>query len=322
MGLRRKVALEVISQFACSMAACLMAGLPPKKSLEVSAGKASCRVLERAASLAARAVDQGRTISEGFEANRRRLPAFVLPVIQAGEMGGRQIEAYQLVHEHCERLKPALTLLRQAWLYPLICIVSGWVIRTGIFLYFGMNHAALIFVRETFLASALFAGLCWGLLQAPFIRNGLDWFLLQIPFVRTTQIRVDLMLFFAVFRLAYEAGGLSVLPMFDLALQAVRNQAIHKDLLTARRVLEENGAFEDAFAEPETIEDQLKGLITAGAVSGHLGTSLGQIVKYETAALEISLDLFNRIVQRLVGLTVAFSIVETLLVCLFYSPRS
>jgi type II secretory pathway component PulF len=143
--------------------------------------------------------------------------------------------------------------------------------------------------------------------------------LLQIPFVRKVQIRLAMALFFATFRLAYEAGGLAVLTIFDLALQTVGNLAIRKDLLSARAVLEENGAFEDAFNEPVLIEDELKSSIAAGALSGHLGTSLGQIVKVETAALELSLERFNRIFQRLIAFGVTLSIVGTLLLCLSYS---
>jgi type II secretory pathway component PulF len=230
------------------------------------------------------------------------------------------VEAFELIHAHCERLKPSLELVRNTWLYPLICILAGWVIRLGIFLYFGLSGMAMRFVCDTFLASAVVATLVWALLKMAFVRQVVDQLLLQIPVVRETLIRLSVTLFFATFRLTYESGGLDVVAMFDLALRTVRNSAIARDLRRARPVLQENGAFEDAFGQPLLLEDSIKSSITAGALSGHLGSSLEQVVKSESMQLEITLTLFNRVFQRLVAYSVALSIVGTFLVCFAYSP--
>jgi type II secretory pathway component PulF len=127
-------------------------------------------------------------------------------------------------------------------------------------------------------------------------------------------------LFFATFRLIYESGGLDVVAMFDLALLTVRNSAIARDLQRSRPVLMDNGAFEDAFGQPVLLEDSIKSSIASGALSGHLGASLEQIVKSESMQLEITLSLFNRIFQRVVAYSVALSIVGTFLVCFAYTP--
>ena len=55
--------------------------------------------------------------------------------------------------------------------------------------------------------------------------------------------------------------------------------------------------------------------IAAGALSGHLGTSLDQVVKVESRELEIALEKFNRVFQRLVAFTVAMSLVDAILAC-------
>ena len=103
-----KIPLDVISRFAFSMATCLGAGLLPRKALELSAEVGSSPGLRRAAQAAADACDEGMLISDGLEENSGRLPHFVVSLIRAGEASGRQVEAFQFLHAHCQRLKPAL----------------------------------------------------------------------------------------------------------------------------------------------------------------------------------------------------------------------
>jgi len=237
-------------------------------------------------------------------------------VIRAGELSGRQVEAYHLLHQHCERLEPSLKLVRQAWLYPLICILFGYAVRMGLFLYFGLWHRAWLVLRDDLSRGTLFVLVCWALLKVPAVKQTVDYLLVQIPLVRETLIRLSVVLFFATFRLVYEAGGLNVTMMFDLALQTVGNLAIRQDFLQARAVLEEQGGFEEAFRLPQLLEDSIKSSIAAGTLSGYLGTSLEQVIKAETLQLEAALDLFNRIFQRLIVLGVGMSIIGTLLICL------
>jgi type II secretory pathway component PulF len=315
-----KIRLNAVSVFASSMATCLRAGMPPGKSLHLSGGSSESRALRRAVQQAMKACERGEAISDGLEASARDLPEFMIPVIRAGELSGRQLEAYQLIHAHCDRLGPSLRLVRNTWLYPLICILAGWCIRLAIVLYFGAFNMAWLLVRGL-LGWGFFAGVGWGILRTPFGRLAADSAVLQLPFIREAVVRASIVLFFATFRLGYEAGGLGVLQVLDLALATVRNRVIREDLAQARPVLEESGSFEAAFAEPSFLNDAIKSSIAAGSVSGHLGTSLEQIVRAETMDLELSLEIFNRIFQRLVAYGVAMSVVGTILFCLTGSVK-
>lgn len=316
-----KIRLEDLSQFALSMAQCLEAGLVPTKALTTSGRTTRSGPFRSAIQAAAELCARGIPISDALEPSARLFPQFALPVLRAGEMGGRQVEAFRLIYEHCERLKPTLKVVRSTWLYPLICVVSGWSLRTAIFLYFGFYSFAWQFVKDTYLTSAVVVLGCWALLRVGLVKRAIDWALLYLPVVGKVQVRLATVLFFATFRLVYEAGGLGVIAMFDLALRTVSNSAVRDDFLSARDILGENGAFEDAFSAPQLIEDRLKSSIAAGALSGHLGTSLGQIVKQETVELEFTLDLFNRVFQRLVAFSVSISIAGTLYLCLTYTAK-
>jgi type IV pilus assembly protein PilC len=256
-------------------------------------------------------------ISAALDPGVKAFPHYFLLVIRAGETGGRLVEAFQLLARHSYRIGPSVRLVRNTWLYPLICIVFGWVIRTGIFVYFGRFQAARQFVCSTFGAGLLLALLGCLLFKLPPVKKIIDHVLLQIPLIRETEIRLASVLFFATFRLAYEAGGLGVTGMFDLAWQTVRNDAIRQDLLNARRILEQNGSFGEAFAATALLKDDLKSMIDVGSLSGQLDQTLAKIVETATDQLEMTLQIFNQFFQRLVVLLVGLSIVETMFICIF-----
>jgi type II secretory pathway component PulF len=314
------VPLDAISRFAHSLATCLDSGLLPQRALELSGGVACSRRLARAASLAAKECGEGMTVSDGLASSSSCLPHFVLPVLCAGEVAGRQVEALRLIHDHCQRLKPAMDQVRKAWLYPVVCILTGWTLRLAIFLYFGLVTSAGRFLLDTFGTAAATVAAGWLLLKLPVVKRVVDLLLLQLPVIREALVGEGLVLFFSTLRLVYDAGGLHVVQMFDLALAAVSNTALRADLARARAVLEDNGSFQDAFNEPVLLEDTIKGSLAAGALSGRLGTALEQIIRTETALLENALDVFNRIFLRLVAYGVAMSVVGTFLSCYFYSP--
>jgi len=311
-----KIDNQTLRLFANSMATCLSSGLTPKRSLELSGAGTQSKALRTVVRVALDRCDQGMAISEALEPGARAFPHFFLPVIRAGEAGGRFVEAFQLLDHQCRLIGPSVKLVRNTWLFPLICIVFGWIIRTGILVYFGRYDAARHFVCATFGTGSLLVLLGWLLFKVQPVKSMVDLVLLQIPLIRETELGLAVVLFFATFRLVYEAGGLGVVVMFDLAWQTVRNDAIRQDLLKARQILAENGTFEDAFGKPALLEDDLKGQINTGSISGKLDRSLTQIVETATQQLETTLRIFNQFFQRLVAITVAMSIVETVLICI------
>lgn len=302
--------------FADGMARCLAAGLPVQRALELSQAGRRSKALTELIRVARQRCDQGMSVSESLEPGQRLLPHYFLPVIRAGETAGRLIEALELLHQHIRRVAPSVRLVRITWLYPLICVVSGWIIRIGIFLYFGRTAAAMHFFWSSFGITSLLVLAGWLLLRLRAVKTGVDSLLLQLPVVREAQLGLDLALYFSTFRLAYEAGGLSVVIMFDLALDTIRNSVIRRDWLKARQVLAEQGSFADAFGQLTLLENRFKGMIATGSISGQLDQSLTQLVSLVTQHLDFTLQAFNNVFQRLVSLTVALSIAETLMICM------
>jgi type II secretory pathway component PulF len=310
-----KIPSQTLSLFADGMATCLNAGLPPGRALELNRFEKQSRALGKLVDAARQRCGQGMPLSEALEPGRKVLPHYFLPVLRAGEAGGRLVEAFQLLSRHSRRIAPSVRLVRNTWLYPLILVVFGWIIRIGVFLYFGKPAAAWHFFLGSFGICSLLVLAGWLLLKRREMKEAVDSLLLQIPVVREAELGLGKALFFAAFRLTYEAGGLGVVTLFDLASETIRNSAMRQDWLKARPVLEQNGAFEDAFGQLTLLEDRFKGLIATGSISGRLDQMLDKLVVLVTEQLEFTLQAFNNIFQHIVAFSVAMSIVETIAVC-------
>ena len=314
-----KIDNSSLKQFAGSMAKCLAAALPVSQALELSGARTPSRPLRKAVDLARQRCEDGLPVSEALAPVAALFPRHFLPVLRAGEAAGKQAEAFHLLYQHCQQTGPSLRVVRNTWLYPLICIVFGWIIRVCIFIYFGKYHAAVSFAVTAFGLSALLGLTGWLLFRLPPVKRAVDFLLLQLPVLRETELRLGFVLFFSTFRLTYEAGGLSVVRMFDLALATVRNDTIRRDLLPAREILAENGPIGDAFEESNLLDVEMKGLIHTGSLSGQLDQCLNKIVEKATWQLELTLRMFNQIFQRLVVFCVVMSIIETVLMCILVS---
>ena len=310
-----KIDSKTLSLFADGMATCLAAGLPPQRALELNRFDQQSKALGKLIRIARQRCDQGMSVADALEPGRNVLPHYFLPVIRAGEAGGRVVEAFQMLSQHSRRIAPSVRLVRNTWLYPLILVVFGWIIRIGIYLYFGKPAAAAHFFWFSFGTGSLLILSGWLLLKLRTVKAGVDSFLLQIPVIREAELGLGTVLFFSTFRLTYEAGGLGVVTMFDLASETIRNSAIRRDWLKARRILEERNSFADAFGQLTLLEDRFKGMIATGSVSGKLDQSLTQLVTLVTQELEFTLQVFNNVFQRIVAFSVAMSIVETVVVC-------
>ena len=128
-----KIDSQTLSLFADGMATCLSAGLPPQRALELNRFEKQSKALGKLVDLARQRCGQGMPLSEALEPGRKFLPHYFLPVLRAGEAGGRLVEAFQLLSRQSRRIGPSVRLVRNTWLYPLILVCFGWVVRIVFF---------------------------------------------------------------------------------------------------------------------------------------------------------------------------------------------
>ena len=107
------------------MATCLGSGPPLQKSLELSGAGTESQKLQATVRTAVVWCDEGLTLSEALAPEAGIFPRYFLPVLRAGEAGGRLVEAFQLVHQHCRRIGPTLRVVRNTYTGQITLQVSG-----------------------------------------------------------------------------------------------------------------------------------------------------------------------------------------------------
>ena len=301
------------------MSTCLSSGLSTKKSLTLSASKSGSNRLHKYLDTLISGIDQGLTLSDAFETRKGLFPRFYVPVVKCGEESGRVLEAFNFLHDYCKKLDPTLRIVKKTWLYPVILIVFGWVIRASVFIYFGDYRGAFVLIQNTFIRYGVIVLLIHFLLKIRIIKISAEWIRLHLPVIRETEIDLSISLFFESFNLMYKTGGMHDVRMFGLASSTVGNSIIQKDFSKARKELEAGESFGDAFGKLKFLTRAYKETISVGTITGKLDESLDKITDMSTQALDFRLDILNKFLWRIIGLSVAMSIAWTIYVVVFAS---
>jgi type II secretory pathway component PulF len=306
-----KIPLSLLSVFCGNVATCLSAGLGVPASLRTSVRYASNRVLKEIAETAAEQTAAGEALAEAIRPSERRFPAFFLPVVRCGEQSGRLDEAFAYLAEHCALLVRPGRLVRNTWLFPVLIVLLGSIIKIALYAIFAPRAAAIAYAGDTFLSYAVAAAAVGAVLILPQTKAIVDQITLAIPVLRETQCDLAANRFFHALNLVYSTGGMRVEAMIRLAAQSVGNGAIRADLLQAAEAIEAGATIAEAFRAPQVISLEYQEMIHAGEVAGRLEQALSTICRLTAQTLEQRLKTFNRIFQRVLDYAVISSIAVT-----------
>lgn len=306
-----RIPYDRLSVFCGNMATCLSAGLRLPDSLRASVRHGPDPVTKRIAENAAEQAAAGTSLYDALEPNAEQFPPFFLPVLRCGELSGRLDETFAYLGKHCGLLVRPGRLARNLWLYPLVVMVTGSIIKIAMVAAFLPWRDSLAYARST-LADYLIAAVVVAIaLVAPQTKAILDWVQLSLPVVRETQCDLAVNRFFQAMNLVYCTGGMRVEAMIRMAARSVDNHVLRDDFLQAAAIVESRGTIADAFAAPRNVAEEYKELVHTGDQAGKLEHAFATICRIAEAALEHRLDWFNRIFLRLVSLVVVLSVAMT-----------
>jgi type II secretory pathway component PulF len=308
-----KANLKDLEEFSYSMVKCLSSGIQVARSLELSGSSSESRALRRCVRHAIVKVKDGATIWEALAFNEKIFPHFFVPVVRCGEESGRLVEAFEYLCDYCHKLRPAAKIIRQTWLYPIVLIVFGWLVRSMLYLIFDSPGTAWQFAQGTFVKFGIIAAIIYVVLKLRPARVLFDWIKLQLPLLRETQIDFSIDIFFRTLNLVYKTGGIHIARMVEMASLTIANSLIKKDFLRARQPLLDGEPIAESFSRQRLVPQVYKDEIAVGAVSGELARCLNKICEISSRMLEMRLKIFNNIFLRIISYAVAMSIVFTVL---------
>ncbi len=300
-----------LARFSHDMRTCTRSALDVTRALELCLKPlANCRLGARWASAASRVRD-GASLAEALQPGEKLLPAFYLPVIEAGEESGRLDEAFAFLERHCSLLAGPAAAIRNLWLFPICIMLAGSVIKLGLNLAFGsFASAATTFGAE--MVSWLQLGIMVAVIMLTPLRMLFDQARLSIPWLGDLEREIAVYRFFRVMSLLYGVGGGRVEAMIRTASKTVTNQAAREDLLKAASAIEQNATVGEAFHRVSLLSEDERGTIDVGELSGSLEDCFEQIADQAEASMMSKLAFLQPILTRLVTGIVAFSIITTM----------
>jgi len=308
-----KIPLSQLSVFCGNLATCLSAGLGVPASLRTSVRHASNQTLKQIAETAAELTASGIGLFEALRPGKDRFPVFFLPIIRCGEHSGRLDEAFAYLAEHCALLVRPGRLVRNTWLFPILIVMLGSILKIALYAVFAPRAATLAYLGDTLLEYAIAAAVAVAVLFVPQSKAIFDQVKLALPIVRETECDLAVNRFFHALNLVYSTGGMRVEAMIRLAAQSVGNSAVRADLLRAAQAIEAGATLSEAFATPQVVSLEYKEMIHAGEIAGRLEQAFATVCRLTAQALEQRLNAFNRVFQRVVGLAVIASVAGTAL---------
>ncbi len=317
LPMTRRIPLEELSRFAGNLATCLVAGINVPESLRTSTRLSPGALLSRIAHAGAERAESGEELSDALEPDARHFPPFFIPVIRCGERTGRLDEALRYLERHCLLLVRPTRAMRNVWLYPLVIVVFGSIVKMSAYVVLAPVTLTLAYVARTAITYGTVALVLWFFLAVPWARLILDRVKLLLPVIGQVERELAVNRFFHAFNMLYSTGGMRVEAMIKLALQAVGNSVVRDDLSRAVRVIQSGGTVTEAFSAPDTLTHDQRRTIAAGEQGGKLEEAFATISRATAESVEHRLKTFNEIALRMVALVVVFSIAGTLMFLMF-----
>jgi MSHA biogenesis protein MshG len=306
-----QIPFEQLSTFCANLATCLSAGLGVPASLRTSVRSSGHGVLKGIVETAAEGTASGVELSKALEPSKDRFPPFFLPVVRCGEQSGRLDEAFRYLARHCHLMVRPSRMVRNAWLFPLVIVLTGSVIKIALVAAFAPLAFTGTYVASTLMSYALAAALAGIVFFVPWTRTILDHVKLAVPVVRPTECDLAVNRFFQALNLVYSTGGVRVEAMIRLAARSVGNRVIRSDLVRAADAIEAGGTLSDALHASQFISCEYKEMICVGEEAGKLDRAFDTVARLTEESLEHRLNIFNMVFQRIVSSSVTLSIALT-----------
>jgi type II secretory pathway component PulF len=277
---------DKLARFSGNLATCLEAGVGVEKSLENANRSLARTPLAPALRVSLSRVAKGSTLTEALAAIDWGLPAFFLPMIQAGEQSGRVDEALRYLEQHCRLLVEPTRALRNVWLM-------------------------LSFVFSSLTSYAMLAVLAFIVVSSP-AKPIIDQLKLLVPIVCNVERESAVNHFFHALAMLYAVGGRRVESMITLSTRLVGNVVIQQDLRAIGKRIEKGDTIPEAFRTSRHLSRPEQDLIESGDLSGTLERSFELISKDAGETLRFRLGIFQQIFTRIMTGFIIFSIAMTM----------
>lgn len=307
---------DQIANFAGNLSTCLAAGVEWNKAVRTSSGALAKSqpgfraVLDR--------IDHGDSLSEALRSIERRLPPFVIPVIECGERTGRLDEVLRFLAEHCRMLHRPSEAIRNAWLLPLGIFFGGKVLAVVLLFLFGSWSNLLAATGDLITSVGSLAALLILIVATP-IKLVFDQIKLLLPVVRSVERELAMNRFLHVFSMLYGAGGQRVEKMIRHASKTISNDWLRRDILHAAVSIEQGATITEAFDRTTTLTRDELSELAVGDQAGRLSETCARVADRLGESASARLTTITRVAVRITMAVATLSLAGTIIPLLLLS---
>lgn len=336
-----RISLSELSDFSITLSHMLASGLSIQDALSVAGTIFTRGAVGGLIGRIGDSLSQGGTFSEAIAAERRRLPAIFVGLIEVGERIGSLDVVFERLAEYLLESKKLRDRALSALTYPILVLsiaVIGVVLVTTVLLpRLGdlfrslatempesvsrslaiAGSAAVVVPVAIGVACAGFAGIMIARRRSGAFRLRVDRFLLRIPFLGGFIASRE-SVFFTFGMEVMLGGGVPMEEALDSVSAVVSNRIYGRAISEARRRVTAGGNLSDAFLTEPAIPQRLGQWLSVGERTGRLDEVFGQLRRYFQSEVDRWTNRFMSLVEP--ALIIVVGVIIMAIVLLFIVP--
>lgn len=340
MRRRKRIPVQEFVIFNQEMAALLKAGLPLLQALDLMLERMHNQHFRAVMTEIRDRVKSGEDMSDAFAAFGDLFPRLYPSSLKAGERSG---ELELVIRRFVRYMKLVLDARRRvvsALIYPavLVCLSIAMITIMAIYVvpkfmvFFEHLGADLPLITRIVLAISLAANRNWPLLLvgilggAFFFRSwsrtdtgqlATDRFKLRLPFIGPVLHRFALSEFSRSLSTLL-AGGIPLVPAFEIAVSAVGNVHVRKRLEPTIQMVREGKPFHAALEESGVLTDMAVDMVKVGEATGSLDEMLSNVADFLDEQIETRMQRLLTLIEPM--MLVFMGIMIAILLIAIYLP--
>jgi type IV pilus assembly protein PilC len=339
-GRRRRIPDQVFMVFNQEMAALLKAGLPLLQAMDLMLERMKNPLFRAVLADVRDRVKSGEDLSEAFAAHGEMFPRLYPSTLKAGERSG---ELESVIRRFIRYMKLVLEARRRvvsALVYPavLVCLSAAMIGIMAVYVvpkfmgFFAELEAELPLITRVVLAGSSFVSRNWILMLVGIAaaalgirawgrtepgRLALDGFKLRVPFLGPVLHRFGLAEFCRALGTLL-AGGIPLVPAFEIAGSAVGNSWIRSRLEPNIQMVREGKPFHAALESSGVFTDMSIDMVKVGEATGALDDMLSSVADFLDEQIETRMQRLLSLVEPL--MLVFMGIIIAILLVSIYLP--
>jgi type IV pilus assembly protein PilC len=337
-GGRRRIPVQDFVIFNQELAALLKAGLPLLQTLDLMLERMHHPAFKAVLTDVRDRVKSGEDLSEAFAAHGDLFPRLYPSSLKAGEKSG---ELEQVIRRFIRYMKLVLDARRRvvsALIYPavLVCLSIGMIAIMAIYVvpkfmsFFTELGTDLPFLTQVVLAISTFASQNWPVILIGLVVGGLalrswgntetgrltlDRLKLRLPFLGPVLHRFAMSEFCRSLGTLL-AGGIPLVPAFEIATQSVGNAFVRSKVEPTIQLVREGKPFYSALEVSDIFTDMSIDMVKVGEATGSLDDMLGSVSDFLDEQVETRMQRLLSLVEPMM-LVFMGAIIAILLISIY-----